>query len=138
MRSIARVALEFVWSKDLAARLRPAAVALLALAALAAPAAVAQEEDATAATAETAEAEEEQEERKLVTPAPPRGEDEGEGPFERLIIRGVTMIDGTGSPPYGPVDIVIEGNRIAEIESAGTPGLPFKDDEVARFPEQQV
>ena len=41
--------------------------------------------------------------------APPRAE--GEGPFDRLIIRGVHMIDGTGSPATGPVDIVVEGNR---------------------------
>ena len=37
---------------------------------------------------------------------------EGEGPFTKLIVRGVTLIDGTGGPPRGPVDIVIEGNRI--------------------------
>jgi cytosine/adenosine deaminase-related metal-dependent hydrolase len=69
---------------------------------------------------------EEEEERPMVEPAPDRG-DEGEGPFERLVIRGVTMIDGTGSPPFGPVDIVIEGDRIVEIDGAGTPGLPMKD-----------
>ncbi len=52
---------------------------------------------------------------------------EGEGPFTRLIIRGVTLIDGTGGPPRGPVDIVIEGNRITSIAGAGTPGLPMLD-----------
>ena len=46
-------------------------------------------------------------------PAPPRAE--GEGPFERLIIRNATVIDGTGAPPRGPVDIVIEGNRIKSL-----------------------
>ncbi|MCZ6756891.1 MAG: hypothetical protein O7C39_01285, partial [Bacteroidetes bacterium] len=46
-------------------------------------------------------------EHQTVLPAPDRGEDEGEGPFERLIIRGVTVIDGTGAPPRGPVDLVI-------------------------------
>ncbi len=55
--------------------------------------------------------------------APPRAE--GEGPFERMIIRGVTVIDGTGAPPYGPVDIVIEGDRIAAMRSVGAPGLPI-------------
>lgn len=45
----------------------------------------------------------------------------GEGPFERLIIRGVTMIDGSGTPPDGPVDIVVEGNKIKEIVQAGLP-----------------
>ncbi|MDX1673971.1 MAG: hypothetical protein R3314_04120 [Longimicrobiales bacterium] len=53
---------------------------------------------------------------------------DGEGPFERLIIRGVTVVDGTGAPPVGPMDIVIEGSRIAEIRSVGTPGLPIDDD----------
>jgi imidazolonepropionase-like amidohydrolase len=48
-------------------------------------------------------------------PAPPRAE--GEGPFARLIIRNATVIDGTGAPPRGPVDIVVEGNRIAELFS---------------------
>ncbi len=45
----------------------------------------------------------------------------GEGPFERLIIRGVNMIDGAGSPPQGPVDIVIEGDRITQIRGVGAP-----------------
>ncbi len=53
---------------------------------------------------------------------------DGEGPFQRLIIRGVTVVDGTGAPPIGPMDIVIEGNRIAEIRSVGTPGLPIDDE----------
>ena len=35
-----------------------------------------------------------------------------EGPFEQLIIRGATLINGNGSPPLGPVDIVIEKNII--------------------------
>ena len=59
-------------------------------------------------------------------PTPPRAE--GEGPFPRLVIRGVTIIQGDGSPPYGPADIIVEGNRIADIRSAGTPGLPMKPD----------
>src|SRR5688500_18459948 len=46
---------------------------------------------------------------------------EGEGPFPRLIIRGATLIDGTGAPPRGPVDIVIENNRIADIVGVGFP-----------------
>lgn len=57
--------------------------------------------------------------------APPRAE--GEGPFDRMIIRGVNLIDGTGSPATGPVDIVIEGNRITEIRTVGYPGLPIDD-----------
>ena len=53
---------------------------------------------------------------------------EGDGPYEQLIIRGVTMIDGTGSPAVGPVDIVIENNRIASIQTVGYPGVPINQD----------
>jgi len=56
-----------------------------------------------------------QENEKDPRPAPPRAE--GEGPFERLIIRNATVIDGTGAPPRGPVDIVVEGNRIKSLFS---------------------
>lgn len=53
---------------------------------------------------------------------------EGEGPFDQLIIRSVTLINGTGSPPIGPVDIVIEGNRISRISTVGYPGVPINPD----------
>ncbi len=53
--------------------------------------------------------------------APNRRAGEGEGPFKRLIIRGATVIDGTGAPPMGPMDVVIEGNRIVEVRSVGYP-----------------
>lgn len=59
--------------------------------------------------------------------APPRG-NQGEGPFERLIIRGVNVIDGTGAPIQGPMDVVIERNRIAEVRSVGAPGVPIKEE----------
>jgi len=62
-------------------------------------------------------------------PAPDRGADEGEGPYSRLIIRGATLIDGTGAPPIGPVDIVIENNRIVDVESVGYPGLEIDEDD---------
>jgi hypothetical protein len=58
-------------------------------------------------------------------PAPARKAGEGAGPFRTLVIRGAILIDGTGAPPRGPVDIVIEQNRIRAIRSAGTPGLPL-------------
>ncbi|MEX2531280.1 MAG: amidohydrolase [Gemmatimonadota bacterium] len=61
-------------------------------------------------------------------PAPDRAENEGEGPFERLIIRGATVIDGAGAPPFGPTDIVIEGNRIVEVRTVGYPGVPIDPD----------
>ncbi len=50
-------------------------------------------------------------------PAPPRAE--GDGPFDRLIIRNATVIDGTGAPPRGPVDIVVERNRITAVVAVG-------------------
>jgi hypothetical protein len=61
-----------------------------------------------------------------IKPAPDRKE--GEGPFNKLIIRGVTMIDGTGAPAIGPVDIVVEKNKITEIRVVGYPGMPIKED----------
>lgn len=46
-------------------------------------------------------------------PAPPRAE--GDGPYPRLIIRNAMVIDGTGAPARGPVDVVVEGNRIKSL-----------------------
>lgn len=42
---------------------------------------------------------------------------EGEGPWPQLIIRGVTLINGTLSPPLGPVDIEVRGNRITSMQT---------------------
>lgn len=77
---------------------------------------------ATLALATTAAAQ-----QRGIEPAPDRRAGEGDGPFERLIIRGATMIDGTGAPPVGPVDIVIERNRIAAVQSVGYPGVAIDD-----------
>lgn len=54
-------------------------------------------------------------------PVPDRLPGEGSGPFPMLIVQGATMIDGTGAPPVGPADIVIEGNRIAAVHTGGAP-----------------
>jgi len=62
-----------------------------------------------------------------VNPSPDRRAGEGEGPFDRMVIRGVTVIDGTGAPPRGPMDIVVERNRITEVRSVGAPGAPIGD-----------
>lgn len=72
-----------------------------------------------------------------VQPAPPRG-DQGEGPFERLILRGATVIDGTGAPPQGPMDIVIEGHRIAEVKSVGAPGAPIDETRRPQNPTKEI
>lgn len=58
-----------------------------------------------------------------VAKAPDRAE--GDGPFDQLIIRGVTLINGHCAPPVGPVDIVVEKNRIVKVESVGFPGVPI-------------
>jgi hypothetical protein len=65
--------------------------------------------------------------RRGVEPAPDRQVNEGDGPFNRLIIRGATVIDGTGAPPIGPVDIVIEKNRIVEVRSVGYPKVAIRE-----------
>ena len=59
--------------------------------------------------------------------APDRSE--GEGPYDRLVLRGATLIDGTGAPPIGPVDIVVEGGRIAQIRPVGYPGTPIREED---------
>jgi len=52
--------------------------------------------------------------------------DLSEGPFEQLIIRGVTLINGNGAPPTGPVDIEVVNNRIKAIKVVGYPGVAIK------------
>ena len=56
--------------------------------------------------------------------APARRAGEGLGPFKRLVVRNVMVIDGTGAPPIGPMNVIVEGNRILQIQGAGTPGVP--------------
>lgn len=41
--------------------------------------------------------------------------DLADGPYDRLVIRGATVIPGHGGPPVGPYDIVIERNRITDM-----------------------
>lgn len=38
--------------------------------------------------------------------------------YERLVIRNVLLIDGKGTPMRGPVDIILQGNRIQSVRSA--------------------
>lgn len=92
-----------------AAALRPA-TALLLLAFLAVPGLEAADEERP----------------KHIPPAPARAE--GEGPYPQLILRGATVINGTGAPAIGPVDVVIRGGRIADLRVVGNPGLPIAPD----------
>jgi imidazolonepropionase-like amidohydrolase len=55
-------------------------------------------------------------------PAPDRSADEGEGPFDRLVIENVMLVNGLGAPPRGPVSIVVTGNTIEKI--SGYPPKP--------------
>ena len=61
-----------------------------------------------------------------IDPAPDRNE--GDGPHDRLILRGVNLIAGTGAPTRGPVDIVIEDKRIESIHDVGWPGVEIDED----------
>jgi hypothetical protein len=65
-------------------------------------------------------------------PAPDRQQGEGAGPFQKLVLRGGTLIDGTGSEPRGPVDIVITNRRITQIRDVpgdvNAPRPPFDAD----------
>ncbi|MFN8579966.1 MAG: hypothetical protein U0163_03180 [Gemmatimonadaceae bacterium] len=69
-------------------------------------------------------------------PAPNRAE--GEGPFDKLIIRGATLIDGTGAPPRGPVDIVVEKNRITQIVDVGFPNMPIDAAKRPKGPAREI
>lgn len=71
-------------------------------------------------------------------PAPSRISGEGGGPYKRLVIRGVTLIDGTGGPARGPVDIVIDGDRITDIVRAGWPRKPMAPARPPRDAEREI
>src|SRR5918993_3108606 len=64
--------------------------------------------------------------RENLKGAPDRRADEGKGPFKTLAIRNVMLIDGSGAPPAGPMDVIVSGNRISAVRSAGTPGVPLR------------
>lgn len=119
----------------MATTLRPTALlaALLAAAALPAqgppPAAPrpAAARPAAAATPADMAAQERLRGERAEDPNPAPARREGDGPFQRLIIRGVNLIDGYGSAPRGPVDVVIEGNRITQVAGVGYPGVPIDE-----------
>jgi dihydroorotase-like cyclic amidohydrolase len=46
-----------------------------------------------------------------------RGVDSGQR-YEELVIRNVIVVDGKGTPPRGPVDIILKGNKIHSVRSA--------------------
>src|SRR6266545_406828 len=70
--------------------------------------------------------------------APSRKQGDGAGPFKKMVIRSVTLIDGTGGPPLSPMDIVIEGNRITSVRQAGWPGLPQQQNREPRDADYEI
>ena len=50
-----------------------------------------------------------------------------EGPFNQLIIRSAMLINGNGAPPLGPVDVVIEQDKITEVRVVGYPGVEINE-----------
>ena len=50
-----------------------------------------------------------------------------EGPFNQLIIRGAMLINGNGAPPLGPVDVVVEDDKIVEVRVVGYPGVEINE-----------
>jgi imidazolonepropionase-like amidohydrolase len=53
----------------------------------------------------------------------------GDGPHAQLIIRGVTLINGNGAPPQGPIDIVVENNIITDVQVVGYPGVAISEEQ---------
>src|SRR5262245_62043321 len=45
-------------------------------------------------------------------------EPEQAGPYGSLLIKDVTVIDGSGGPAFGPADVFIKGNRIVRVALA--------------------
>jgi imidazolonepropionase-like amidohydrolase len=48
---------------------------------------------------------------------------ERSGPYKRLVIKNINVIDGTGAPTRGPMTITIEGDRIVAIDGGITASL---------------
>ncbi len=51
--------------------------------------------------------------------APARQPADAQGPWERLIIANVMLVNGEGAPPQGPVSIEVRGDRITQVGHAG-------------------
>jgi len=60
-------------------------------------------------------------------PAQSRGVEHGQR-YDRLVIRNVVVIDGKGTPARGPLDIIVEGNKIAAVRGANTRPDAYKNE----------
>lgn len=58
------------------------------------------------------------------------------GPFGSLEIRDVTVIDGSGAPAFGPVNIYIKGNRIERVASVDAIARGRREEENSSAKEQ--
>jgi len=57
-----------------------------------------------------------------------RGVENGQR-YARLVIRNVIVIDGKGTPPRGPLDIIVEGNKIQSIQGASRDEKSYEKEE---------
>src|SRR5208282_408760 len=60
------------------------------------------------------------------------------GPYPSLEIRDVTVIDGSGAPAFGPVNIFIKGNRIDRVVPSDSISRREKDEEGTGKKEQKA
>jgi imidazolonepropionase-like amidohydrolase len=56
-----------------------------------------------------------------------RGVEHGQR-YDRLVIRNVLVIDGKGTPMRGPMDVIVEGNRLAAVMGANTRSDAYKNE----------
>jgi cytosine/adenosine deaminase-related metal-dependent hydrolase len=60
------------------------------------------------------------------------------GPFGSLEIRDVTVIDGSGAPAFGPVNIYIKGNRIERVASVDAIARERREEQDAGAKEKET
>lgn len=49
--------------------------------------------------------------------------------YDRLIIRNVMLLDGKGTPARGPLDVIVENNRIAAVLGGARPAAAYAKEE---------
>jgi len=60
-------------------------------------------------------------------PADNRGIEHGQR-YDRLVIRNVLVIDGKGTPMRGPLDVIVEGDKIAAVRGADARPGAYKNE----------
>src|SRR5215469_10222762 len=60
------------------------------------------------------------------------------GPYGTLEIRDVTVIDGSGAPAFGPVNIYIKGNRIERVSSGDAIARERREEQDAGAKEKET